>query len=268
MMLALSAERSMPIDVAQFICLEDNFGLLIRDRETGATASVDAPDGAAIAAEALRLGWPLTHVLLTHHHLDHVQGVKVLTTRFPGLKIVGAAKDAHRLPPLAQAVDDGDEVALGESRAQVIATPGHTLGHVAYYFPEDDALFVGDTLFSLGCGRVFEGTADEMRLSLERLANLPGETRVYCGHEYTQANGRFARTVDPENPLLDERLAEVAALRAAGKATLPTTITLENATNPFLRVEDPLVKKAMGLERADPFRVFAEMRERKNRFAG
>lgn len=258
----------MPIEVAQFICLNDNFGLLIHDRDSGATASVDAPDGAAIAAEAERRGWPLTHLLLTHHHLDHIEGAAFLKSRFPQMKIVGAAQDAHRLPALDQPVVDGDEVALGAARARVIATPGHTLGHVVYYFPEDEAVFVGDTLFSLGCGRVFEGTTDEMRLSLETIANLPRETRVYCGHEYTQANGRFAITVDPENTVLRERVKSVDELRAAGKFTLPTTIALENATNPFLRVEDPLVKKAMGMDDANPFAVFAEMRARKNRFAG
>ncbi|WP_363350938.1 hydroxyacylglutathione hydrolase [Methylocystis echinoides] len=258
----------MSIEVAQFICLNDNFGLLVHDARTGATATVDAPDGAAIAAEAERRGWPVTHLLITHHHLDHIEGAETLKKRFPQMKIVGAAADAHRLPPLDQAVSDGDEVAIGAARARVIATPGHTTGHVAYYFPEDEAVFVGDTLFSLGCGRVFEGTTDEMRLSLETLANLPRETLIYCGHEYTQANGRFALTVDPENPVLRDRVQRVAELRAAGKFTLPTTIALENATNPFLRVEDPEVKKAMGMADANPFAVFAEMRERKNRFAG
>jgi hydroxyacylglutathione hydrolase len=258
----------MSIEVAQFICLSDNFGLLVHDRETGATASVDAPEGGTIADEAERRGWPLTHLLITHHHLDHIEGWETLKGRFPGMKIVGAAKDAHRLPPLDLAVSDGDEVAIGASRARVIATPGHTHGHIVYWFPEDEAVFVGDTLFSLGCGRVFEGDMDEMRLSLEKIANLPGETQVYCGHEYTQANGRFAITVDPENPMLRDRLRSVAELRAAGRFTLPTTIALENATNPFLRVEDPLVKKAMGMDDANPFAVFAEMRERKNHFVG
>jgi hydroxyacylglutathione hydrolase len=258
----------MPIEVAQFICLSDNFGLLIHDRETGATACIDAPEAEAIAAEAERRGWPLTHLLITHHHLDHIEGWEALKKRFPGMKIVGAAKDAHRLPPLDQAVSDGDDVLLGATRARVIATPGHTSGHVVYYFPDDEAVFVGDTLFSLGCGRVFDGTMDEMRLSLEKIANLPRETRVYCGHEYTQANGRFAVTVDPENPVLRDRVQQVEQLRAAGKFTLPSTIALENATNPFLRVEDQKVKETMGMAGADPFAVFAEMRERKNHFAG
>lgn len=258
----------MSIEVAQFICLTDNFGLLIHDRETGATASIDAPEGEAIAAEAERRGWPLTHLLITHHHLDHIEGWEVLKKRFPGMKIVGSAKDAHRLPPLDQAVSDGDEVRLGASRAQIIATPGHTSGHVCYYFPDDAAVFVGDTLFSLGCGRVFDGTMEQMRHSLERIANLPRETRIYCGHEYTQANGRFAVTVDPENPALRDRIEEVARLRAAGEFTLPSTVALENATNPFLRVDDSKVKEAMGMAGADPFAVFATMRERKNSFAG
>jgi len=257
----------MSVEVAQFICLNDNFGLLIHDASTGATASVDAPDGEAIAAEAGRRGWPLTHLLITHHHADHIQGAEALKRRFPSMKIVGAAKDAHRLPPLDQAVRDGDEIAVGAARARVIETPGHTTGHVAYHFAQEEIVFVGDTLFSLGCGRVFEGTTDEMRLSLETLANLPRETRIYCGHEYTQANGRFALTVDPENPVLRDRVERVAELRAAGKFTLPTTIALENATNPFLRVEDPDVKKAMGMDDANPFAVFAAMRARKNSFS-
>jgi hydroxyacylglutathione hydrolase len=257
----------MALEVAQFICLNDNFGLLAHEPELGATASIDAPDGEAIANEADRRGWRLTHLLLTHHHADHVQGTQTLKARFPHMKVIGAAKDAHRLPPLDQAVVEGDVVEVGEARARVIETPGHTLGHIAYRFVEDEILFVGDTLFSLGCGRVFEGTMDMMRLTLEKLANLPGETMVYCGHEYTQANAKFALTVDPDNSVLRERAQTVAELRKDRKFTLPTTIALENATNPFLRVEDPNVKAAMGMPDANPFAVFAAMRERKNSFA-
>ena len=256
----------MTLHIHQFLCLEDNFGLLLRDEATGAVASVDAPDGEAIAAEAKRIGWPLTHVLLTHHHLDHVEGVPALRQAFPGLKVVGAKADASRLPPLDVAVADGDETALGESVARVIATPGHTTGHLAYYFFEDDAVFVGDTLFSLGCGRIFEGTPSTMHASLERLARLPEETRVYCGHEYTQANGRFAVTVDPSNPKLKERVEEVARLRAEGRFTLPTTIASERAANPFLRCEEEDVQAAMGMRGTDPIAVFARMREAKNVF--
>jgi len=256
------------IRVHQFICLSDNFGLLVRDEATGATASIDAPDGAAILAEANRLGWTLSHVLITHHHADHVQGVAAIRQALPGVAVVGPRKDAHRLPPLDEAVGEGDAVELGETRAQVLETPGHTSGHVVYHFADDEAVFVGDTLFSLGCGRIFEGTPEQMFASLQKLADLPEETRVYCGHDYTKANARFALTVDPENPLLRERAREVDEARAAGEATLPTAIALERATNPFLRAENPLVQKAMGMENADPVDVFAAMRERKNRFAG
>ncbi len=256
----------MAVEIHQFICLQDNFGLLVRDEASGATASIDAPDGEAIRAEAARLGWRLTHVLLTHHHLDHVRGVPELARAFPGLRVVGARKDAGRLPALDLAVGEGDEVAVGEARARVLETPGHTTGHLAYHFLEDEAAFVGDTLFSLGCGRIFEGTAETMYDSLEKLAELPDETRVYCGHEYTRDNARFALTVDPENQMLLDRAREVDRLRAAGKFTLPTTIALERATNPFLRTEDPLVRRAMGMVDDDPVEVFAKMRERKNGF--
>ncbi|MFY9627030.1 MAG: hydroxyacylglutathione hydrolase [Methylocystis sp.] len=258
----------MGLEIHQFICLEDNFGLLLHDDHSGETASIDAPDGEAIAAEAKRLGWRLTHVLLTHHHLDHVQGVPALRSAFPGLVVVGAHKDAHRLNGVDVLVGEGDVVAIGPTLARVLETPGHTTGHLAYYFLEDEAVFVGDTLFSLGCGRVFEGTMETMYNSLEKLAELPDETRVYCGHEYTQANARFALTVDPENPMLAERAREVDELRSAGKYTLPTTIALERATNPFLRAEDQLVQTAMGMSDDDPVEVFARMRERKNDFRG
>ncbi len=257
----------MALEVAQFICLNDNFGLLVHEPELGATASVDAPDGEAIANEAERRGWPLTHLLLTHHHADHVQGTQALKARFPRMKVVGAAKDAHRLPPLDRAVSEGDVVDVGEARARIIETPGHTLGHIAYYFADDEIVFVGDTLFALGCGRVFEGTMEMLHLTLETLAQLPGETLVYCGHEYTQANAKFALTVDPDNPVLRERAQTVADLRKGGKYTLPTTLALENATNPFLRVDNPGVMAAMGMRGADPSAVFAAMRERKNTFA-
>jgi hydroxyacylglutathione hydrolase len=257
----------MPVEVAQFLCLNDNFGLLARDTESGATASIDAPDGAAIIEEAGRRGWGLTHLFLTHHHADHIQGAQTLRRRYPGLVVVGAAGDAHRLPPLDVAVADGDTVRLGEAEARVIETPGHTLGHIVYYFAADAIAFVGDTLFSLGCGRVFEGTMPMMRRSLEKIARLPGATRIYCGHEYTQSNGRFAATVDPDNPQLKARLHAVDALRVAGRFTLPTTIAEENETNPFLRATDAGIMKAMGLAGADADAVFAEMRMRKNRFA-
>jgi hydroxyacylglutathione hydrolase len=257
----------MGISIRQFVCLEDNFGLLLRDDATGAVATIDAPDGEAIAHELSRLGWGLTDILLTHHHLDHVQGAPYLKSIFPAARIVGARRDAGRLPPLDLEVDDGDVVAVGESKARVIAAPGHTSGHILYYFENDGVVFVGDTLFSLGCGRVFEGTMATMADTLAKIAALPDETRVYCGHEYTEANGKFAATVDPVNPWLLRRIREVNELRRAGKASLPTTVGLERATNPFLRANDADVRRAMGMAEADPIAVFSEMRERKNRFA-
>jgi len=256
------------IFVHQFICLTDNFGLLVRDEETGAVASIDAPDGEAIAAEARRIGWPLTDVWLTHHHLDHIEGVPALREAFPELRVVGARRDEHRLGHVDLLVQEGDHVLLGASLARVIDVCGHTRGHLAYYFAEDEIVFVGDTLFSLGCGKVFEGSMEEMYDSLQKLADLPDETRVYCGHEYTQANARFALTVDPENPLLAERAKEVDLLRAQGRATLPTTIGLERATNPFLRAEDPLVQRAVRMSEGEPVGVFAKIREMKNAFRG
>jgi hydroxyacylglutathione hydrolase len=257
----------MGLTIHQFICLEDNFGLLLRDEAVGAVATVDAPDGAAIAAELERLGWVLTDILLTHHHLDHVQGVPLLKSRFPGARVVGAKKDASRLPPLDLQVEDGDIVAVGASKARVIAAPGHTSGHILYYFEEDRVVFVGDTLFSLGCGRVFEGTMATMWGTLRKIASLPKETRVYCGHEYTLSNGKFAAVVDPTNARLRQRISEVEELRRAGRPTLPTTIGLERATNPFLRTDDSEVRKAIGMSDADAAEVFGAMRERKNRFA-
>lgn len=257
----------MGLEVRQFICLDDNFGLLLRDVATGAVATVDAPDGAAIAAELDRLGWTLTEILLTHHHLDHVQGVPLLKSVYPAARVIGAKADASRLPHLDVPVEDGDVMSLGASNARVIAAPGHTSAHVLYYFEADKELFVGDTLFSLGCGRVFEGTMTTMWNTLNKIAALPPETRIYCGHEYTLANAKFARTVDPSNARLLQRIGEVEELRRAGRATLPTTVALERATNPFLRANDPDVRKAMGLNDSDPAAVFGIMRERKNQFA-
>ncbi len=249
-----------------FRCLDDNFGLLAHDAATGATASFDAPEAAPILAALAEKGWTLTDIWLTHHHHDHIGAVGPLKTKFPQARVVGSRKDASRLPPLDLAVAEGDDLRLGETGAMVMETPGHTLGHLAYYFEDDDALVVGDTLFSLGCGRVMEGTMPMMHETLMRLADLPNETRIYCGHEYTQANARFALTVDPENPLLAERASDVDALRAKGAFTLPSSIGLENETNPFLRAANPQLQKSLGLELADPVDVFTILRERKNRF--
>jgi hydroxyacylglutathione hydrolase len=257
---------SMAAQFQLFQCLSDNFGLLAHDPETGSTACFDAPEADPIVSALDAKGWRLDSIWITHHHHDHIGGVAALKARFPDVRVIGARKDARRLPPLDLAVGEGDVIAIGRCSARVLETPGHTLGHVVYHFADEAVAVTGDTLFSLGCGRVMEGTMPMMFASLMRLAALPAETSVYCGHEYTLANGRFAITVDPDNLLLKERIAQAERLRARGAFTLPTTIGLELATNPFFRADDPDLRKVLGLERADAADVFADLRERKNRF--
>jgi hydroxyacylglutathione hydrolase len=249
----------------QFLCLADNFGVLVHDPHRCATAAIDAPEAAPILAALAARGWELTHILVTHHHADHVQGIAGLRARFPRARVVGPAKEEAKIGGLDVPVHEDDVVEVGALDATVIEVPGHTSGHVAYWFTEEAILFAGDTLFAMGCGRGFEEPAHVLYHSLMKLAALPGETAVYCGHEYTLANARFALTVDPANLILVERAAEVARLREAGKLTLPTTIELERATNPFLRAEDPEIQAAIGMRGADPAGAFAELRSRKNR---
>lgn len=255
----------MTAHIHQFVCLKDNYGVLLHDSASGATASIDAPEAGPILAALEQKGWTLTHILVTHHHADHTQGIAGLQGRFPNLEIIGPAKEAAKIPALTSKVSEDDIVSVGELRAKVLETPGHTAGHIVYWFEGEEVLFAGDTLFALGCGRVFETPLPVMLTSLLKLTRLPIETKVYCGHEYTLSNARFALTVDPDNSLLVGRAAEVEALRQADKPTIPTTIALEMATNPFLRSGDPLVQKAVGLEGGDPTDVFVELRELKNR---
>ncbi len=256
----------MPIAVHQFPCLKDNFGVLVRDPETGAVAAIDAPDGAAVIAAAEAMGWPLTHVLVTHHHADHVQGLPAVKAKFPNVKIIGPAAEADRIAGLDEKVGGGDVVSVGKVKAQVIDTPGHTAGHIIYWFEADGIAFCGDTLFAIGCGRVLETPLAVMWNSLTKVAALPRETTIYCGHEYTEANARFALTVDPANSALKQRAEEVSALRKAGRPTLPTTLAAELATNPFLRAEAPEIQANLGMAGADPAAVFAELRTRKDKF--
>lgn len=256
----------MTTHVFQFPCLKDNYGALIHDSGSGRTAAIDAPDGEAVIAAAKAQGWRLTDLLVTHHHADHTQGIPAVREAFPGLRVVGPAKEAARIGGLDLEVSEGDLVEIGVLAARVIETPGHTAGQVAYVFEEDLIAFTGDTLFSLGCGRVFETPMAVMWSSLVKLAGLPGETQVYCGHEYTESNARFALTIEPGNADLVARAEAVKALRAQGRPTLPTTIALELATNPFLRAEIPAVQEAVGLAGADPAQVFAEIRRRKDNF--
>lgn len=261
---ARTNEDVMAAHVHQFQCLSDNFGVLIHDSETGATASIDAPEAGPILAALKEKGWKLTDILVTHHHADHTQGIPELRAAFPDVRVVGPAKEADKIGKLDLQVGGGDFVTVGVLKAAVIDVPGHTLGHIAYYFARHDILFAGDTLFALGCGRAFEAPARVLYQSLMKLARLPGSVEVYCGHEYTLSNAKFALGVDGDNPLLVSRVADIETRRAAGEFTLPTTIAIERATNPFLRADEPEIKAAVGLPNATPADVFAALRERKN----
>jgi hydroxyacylglutathione hydrolase len=249
----------------QFPCLSDNYGVLVHDSATGSTAAIDAPDAQAVLKALAETGWHLTDILVTHHHADHVGGIPALKAQFPELRVVGPAAEATKIGGVDLGVNEGDEVMVGHLEAQVIATPGHTAGHIVYWFEEAGVLFAGDTIFSLGCGRVSETPLPVMWDSLLKLSQLPGETQVYCGHEYTAANAKFALTVEPDNAVLRDRAREVERLRAEGRATLPSTMALELAANPFLRCAEPTVQAAAGLPGGDPAEVFAVLRERKNR---
>lgn len=224
----------MPITARAVPILSDNYAWLLHDGSSGAVAIVDPADAAACIAAIEADGGKLDLILITHHHDDHIAGVDQVRAKY-GAKVVGATADKHRLPRLDQQVTEGDTVAFGDSKFEVIDTPGHTRGHISYFSPDGDILLCADTLFSLGCGRLLEGTAAEMFDSLQKLAKLPDDTLVCCGHEYTQSNARFAVTVEPENAELRHRAAEVDQLRAEGKPTVPTTLGAEKAENPFLR---------------------------------
>ena len=227
----------MPLSVTAVPCLSDNYLWLLQDQATRAVAICDPGEAGPAIAAVEKLSGRLDLILLTHHHGDHIAGVGELQARFGG-KIVGAAADAHRLPRLDQAVREGDTVMLGESRAAVIETPGHTVGHIAFHFPDGHAVLCGDTLFSLGCGRLLEGNAAQMFASLAKLAALPAETLVCCGHEYTLSNARFALTMEPNNAALRARAEQAKTQVAAGRFTVPTTMAEELAANPFLRAGD------------------------------
>lgn len=255
----------MALVIEQFMCREDNFGVLIHDPDSGLTASIDAPEAGPIRDRLKDNGWNLDRILTTHHHQDHVEGNLPLKEEF-GCQITGPAAEADRIPGIDTKVKGRDTFKFGALEIHVIDTPGHTLGHVSYWIPEAAVVFVADTLFALGCGRVFEGTPEMMWESLEKLHALPDQTTVYCGHEYTEANARFAVTVEPENKELLNRYDEIMALRAAGKPTLPTTIGLEKRTNPFLRVNEQSIRTHVGMENAAPAQVFAEIRKRKDNF--
>lgn len=231
--------------------LQDNYAWLLRDEATGATAIVDPAEVDPVAAAIDAAGGRLDLILLTHHHGDHIAGTDAIRARY-GAKVVGAKADAHRLPKLDTEVSEGSEVALGASTARVMETPGHTRGHITYYFPDGGVLLCGDTLFSLGCGRLLEGTAAEMHKSLSRFATLPPDTLVCCGHEYTESNARFALHADPANTALQAYAAQVKQLRSTNTPTLPSRLADELACNPFLR--------------ATTVETLADLRSRKDSF--
>ena len=253
------------LEIYQIPCLQDNYGFLVHDPETGATATIDTPEVAPINQALAAKGWRLTHILNTHHHFDHAGGNEELKAQW-NCQVVGAAIDAERIPGIDVALADGDTLTLGSKQARIIEVPGHTSGHIAYYFAADEVAFVGDTLFALGCGRLFEGTPEQMSESLGKIMALPDETTVYCAHEYTEANAAFAVTVEPANPALQQRVKEIQALRAAGKPTVPTSIGLERATNPFVRSDSAELQAVLNLSGADEVAVFAETRRRKDHF--
>ena len=242
-----------------------NYSHLIHCPATRQTAAIDPTDADMVMARAAQKGWHITHILNTHHHNDHVDGnlaVKAAT----GCTIIAPQADAHRIPGMDHGVKEGDVVAFGALEADVVETPGHTSGHIAYWFAGPKALFSGDTLFSLGCGRLFEGTPEQMWHSINKLLRYPDDATVYCAHEYTQPNAAFAVTVDPENSALQERIAEVDRLRSTNRPTVPVPLGLERRTNPFLRTDKPEIASRIGMSANDPVAVFAELRKRKDNF--
>jgi len=253
------------LQVHMFSALSDNYCYLVHDPETGLTGVVDTPDIAAIENALAETGWSLDYILNTHHHSDHAGGNLELKEK-TGCKVVGPSADAARIPGIDIALGDGDTFELGSKIATVYDTPGHTSGHIVYHFAADDIAFTGDTLFSMGCGRLFEGSAEQMWTSLQKLLAWPDETLVYCAHEYTQANAAFALTVEPDNARLVERAKQVDELRQQNEPTIPSTIGLERATNPFLRPTSPDLQATIGMPGAPPVDVFAETRRRKDNF--
>jgi hydroxyacylglutathione hydrolase len=255
----------MTAEIRVFRCLSDNIGALIRDPATGACAAIDAPEEGPIQAALEETGWRLSDILVTHRHADHVQGIEGLKRRF-GCRVVAPAKAQGDVPAADAYVREGDTVKIGELSAHVWETPGHCRDHIAYWFAADRALFAGDTLFTLGCGRVMESTYGEMWASLSRLAALPDEAQVYSGHDYVLSNGRFALAADPDNEALKARMAEAERAKDEGRFLIPSTIREEKATNPFLRAGEPALARSVKMEGAAPAQVFQALREWKNRF--
>ncbi|MEM9421542.1 MAG: hydroxyacylglutathione hydrolase [Pseudomonadota bacterium] len=253
------------ITVVQLPALEDNYAFLLRDEEIGTVAAVDTPDAATIAAELDARDWTLDLILNTHWHPDHTGGNEALKARY-GAHIIGPRGEQDRIPGIDQTVTGGEEVHVGRCKATVLDTPGHTAGHIAFHFADQSVAFVGDTLFSLGCGRLFEGTPPQMWQSLLTLRDLPPHTTIYCAHEYSAANAAFALSLEPENKALQKRAQEIEHLTAKNKPTVPVTLADEIAINPFLRGDDPNLAASLNLEGAAAEDVFTEVRRQKDSF--
>jgi hydroxyacylglutathione hydrolase len=255
----------MAAETRLFLCLQDNYGVLVHDPASGATAAIDAPEAAPVENALRESGWKLSDILVTHHHGDHTGGIAELK-RNHGCRVVAPRREAQKIPLVDVAVGEGEAVNVGKLAARVIETPGHTLGQINYWFADDKLVFVGDTLFSIGCGRVIEGTPPMLWQSLLKLRALPDDTQVYCGHEYTEANLRFARSLEPDNELLAAREAQVRKLRARGEPSIPTRMGDEKRENPFLRADQPDLAAAVGMAGKPAAEVFTEIRARKNKF--
>lgn len=253
------------LKIHQFICRSDNFGVLIHDDESGVTASIDTPDPDPIRRALAEKGWSLTHIFTTHHHGDHTAGHAALK-RETGCVIIGPEKEADRIPGIDQRVSEGSKFSFGGHPLCVLETPGHTAGHVAYWLPDDNIVFVGDTLFSLGCGRLLEGDGATMWQSLQKLTALPKETLIYCGHEYSKSNAAFALSVEPNNVSLQERAEEIRELRDGNLPTLPVSLAAELAQNPFLRPDSPEIQERLDMVGHPLATIFSELRRLKDRF--
>lgn len=256
----------MALEIVILPCLADNYAYLIRNTTSGETALIDAPEAAPILAALQARGWHLDSLLLTHHHDDHIAGTTQLRAAFPALRVLGAKADAHRLPPLDQPLSPGQTLTLCGEPMQVLEVSGHTIGHLAFHLPQTGAVFTADSLMTLGCGRLFEGTPAQMWDSLQRLAALPPQTLIYSGHDYAQSNARFALTIEPDNPTLIERVAAIEAARLARQPAVPVRLSLELATNPFLRASLPALKARLQMPQASDVDTFAHIRALKDRF--
>lgn len=246
-------------------CLSDNYTYLVRCHRSDVTAVIDPGEAAPVIAELEEREWNLDLVINTHHHHDHIGGNAELMEKY-GAKLLGPTAETARIPNMDETCAEGDQVLIGELEGRVFDVPGHTTGHIAFYFPAITALFSGDSLFALGCGRLFEGTPEQMWKSLCKFRNLPNSTQVYCGHEYTQANARFAKTIETSNPVLMARCQDIDGLRARNLPTIPSRLDVELATNPFLRADEPSVAEALGMSNQSAVEIFTEIRKRKDNF--